>query len=210
MLLGYVAHDRDGRIIPLEDPSVIIGPTDGAGKLRTLGITHVKRKYDSGKNNTKTLYEVGKVFSFIGRGIHFFSAENVYGCQMKSYVFYPVVLAFYENEEGILQLSAFTPRCLTARIAAGISIRKFEKATKGILTRDEKKKDEKREKKEDKQVRKDEKKAVRDEKKNQARERRKEKREEARELREGMKEDEKIRLAKMEEDFLEQDKPGRT
>ena len=142
VLLGYVELDRDGKIIPMDGPTGITAPADGAGRIRNFGITHVKKRYISGKSNKQVMFEAKKAFKNLGRGIYFFSQEDVYGCQLKSYVFYPVVLAFYENEDGQLQLSAFTARCLTARLAARIAIRQFEKVTGNFLTRDEKEKEE--------------------------------------------------------------------
>ena len=135
ILLGHVVKAADGRLVAMEDPGMYWGPTDGATKLRTLGVTRVHRFYDSGKNNTQAVFDTGKLFKNMGREVVFLSREKTYGCQMKTYVFYPVVLAFYENDEHKLQLSAFTARCLTARIATGLAIKRFEKMTRGILVR---------------------------------------------------------------------------
>lgn len=194
VLLGYVELDRDGKIIPMDGPTGITAPADGAGRIRNFGITHVKKRYISGKSNKQVMFEAKKAFKNLGRGIYFFSQEDVYGCQLKSYVFYPVVLAFYENEDGQLQLSAFTARCLTARLAARIAIRQFEKATGNFLTRDEKEKEEKKNRKGDK-------KSDRDEKKKEARSRKQAEKAEDRKFREQAKEDERKRLAEMEKEW---------
>ena len=206
VLLGHVLLDKDGKIIPMENPGIPNGPADGAGKLRILGMTHVIKKYKSGKSNTQALYDAGKAFGNIGRGIHFLSRDKVYGCQIRTYILYPVVLAFYENDEGELQLSAYTARSFTSRLAAWLAIRQFDKATRTFLTRSEKKaekKDEKKAGKEKKKEEKDIRKAARDERKKEARARRKEEREEDREFRKSMKEDERLRLEAMEKDLEE-------
>ena len=62
ILLGHVAKAADGRLVAMEDPGVYWGPTDGATKLRTLGVTRVHRYYDSGKNNTQAVYDAGKSY----------------------------------------------------------------------------------------------------------------------------------------------------
>ena len=170
ILLGHVGQVADGRLVAMEDPEVYWGPADGATKLRTLGVTRVHRFYVSGKNNTQAVFEAGKMFKNMGREVAFLSREKMYGCQLKTYIFYPVVLAFYENDEQKLQLSAFTARCLTARIATFIAIRRFEKLTKGILVRAA------NEKKEDKEAVKKEKKEDRSERRKEAKERREQKR----------------------------------
>lgn len=170
ILLGHVAKASDGRLVAMEDPGMYWGPTDGATKLRTLGVTRVHRLYDSGKNNTQAVYEVGKLFKNMGREVAFLSRDKMYGCQMKTYVFYPVVLAFYENDEQKLQLSAFTARCLTSRIATGLAIKRFEKLTKGILVRAS------NVEKEGKEAVKNEKKLERNERRKEAKERREQER----------------------------------
>ena len=170
ILLGHVAKAADGRLVAMEDPGIYWGPTDGATKLRTLGVTRVHRYYDSGKNNTQAVYDAGKMFKNMGREIAFLSRDKMYGCQMKTYIFYPVVLAFYENDEQKLQLSTFTARCLTSRIAAIIAIKRFEKLTKDILVRAA------NEKKEGKEAAKDEKKADRSKRRKEAKERREQER----------------------------------
>lgn len=206
VLLGYIERDREGKIIPMESPNHSLGPTDGSGKLRLLGITHVRRKYISGRNNTQVLYEVEKAIGNIGRGIHFFAQEKLCGCLVKSYIFYPVVLAFYEDEEKNLRLSAFTARCPTSRLAAKLAIHQFEKVTDSLMARDEKEKEEKQEQKADKKEEKSKKKAVRDKRKQEARAIRQERREEERAFREKVREDERRRLAAMEEELDEFEK----
>ena len=170
ILLGHVAKAADGRLVAMEDPGMYWGPTDGATKLRTLGVTRVHRFYVSGKNNTQAVFEAGKLFKNMGREVAFLSRDKVYGCQMKTYIFYPVVLAFYENDEKKLQLSAFTARCITARLAAFLAIKRFEKLTKGILVKAS------IEEKEGKEAAKKEKKADRSERRKEAKERREQKR----------------------------------
>ena len=162
VLLGHVVFDESGRYVAVEN--VGYGPTDGATKLRTLGLTRVHRIYDSGKNNSQAVFEAGKVFRNIGRGVHFTSRDNIYGCQLKTYIFYPVILAFYENDEQKLQLSAFTPRCITARIAIALAVKRFEKHASGFLVRaaNEKKEGEAEKKREKKEARKEAKKAAKE------------------------------------------------
>lgn len=154
VLLGYVRMDREGRFVAVDEPAVAFGPADGANKLRFLGVSRRKRIYESGRSNRQAVFDAGKAFRNIGKEIHFLSREDVYGCQIRTYVFYPVVLAFCENEEGKLMLTAYTARCFTSWIATRIAMRLFEKNTASFLIRDESKKEEKlaakREKKEEK------------------------------------------------------------
>ena len=166
VLLGHVALDEDGKLVAVENTGVSWGPADGATKLRTLGVSRSHRIYDSNRNNTQAVYDVGKVFSNIGRGIHFTSRDKIYGCQIRTYVFYPVVLAFFENDEHRLQLSAFTARTLTSRIAIALAFRRFEKNASGFLVRATDVK------KEGKAEEKAEKKALRKKAKKEAKERR--------------------------------------
>ena len=161
MLLGNVALDKDGSYVVVEGAGISYGPADGATKLRTLGVTHVNRLYDSGRNRKKAVYDTEQVFRSIGRKIVFLSQEHVYGCMIKTYIFYPVVLAFYENEEQRLQLSGFTARCITARLAIHFAMKKFEKASAGFLVRAASEK--KEGKTEEKQEKKEKRKKVRDE-----------------------------------------------
>jgi len=135
VLLGHTLFDEKGQYVALESPGLSYGPTDGATKIRTLGISSRNRFYESKKNNTQAVYEAGKVFKNIGRGVHFTSGDRIFGCQLKTYIFYPVVLAFFENEEHKLQLSAFTARCITAPIAISLAVKRFEKNADGLLVR---------------------------------------------------------------------------
>ncbi len=180
VLLGHIMVDQEGRYVVVEDVGVSWGPSDGATKLRTLGVTHVNRYYETGRNKTRAVYDTEKVFRSIGRGIIFLSREKVYGCLIKTYIFYPVVLAFYENDEGKLQLSAFTARCLTSRLAAFFAMRKFEKATASFLVRAASEK--KEGKQEEKKEKKDSRKKIREEAKERREKAREEK--EAREINE--------------------------
>ncbi len=201
VLLGYVELDREGKMIPMDDPGPAWGPADGAGRLRTLGVTHVKRKYVSTTNHTKALYDSEKAFSNIGRGIHFFAKENVHGCQIRSYIFYPVVLAFYENEKGDLQLSAFTARCLTSRLAARLAIRQFERVTGSFLSRDEREREAKLKRKEERKKQQEERRAAREEEKNRIRAAKDAEKEEDRKFEERIREEERLRLEAMEKDL---------
>ena len=201
VLLGYVELDREGKMIPMEDPGPAWGPADGAGRLRTLGVTHVRRKYLSSTNHRKALYDSEKAFSNIGRGIHFFAEENVHGCQIRSYIFYPVVLAFYENGNGDLQLSAFTARCLSSRLAARLAIRQFERATRSFLSRDEREREEKLKRKEERRKQQEERRAAREEEKSRARAAKEAEREEDRKFEERIREEERLRLEAMEKDL---------
>ena len=135
VLKNQVAKDVDGRFVADEDsPSQGFGPADGENKIRLFGLTRVYRIYTSDINHTKAVYQSIKVFSNIGRGVRFLSRENANGCLLKSYICYPVVLAFFENDDGELQLSAFSPRCFTSRLAIRMAVRKFEREFGDKLT----------------------------------------------------------------------------
>lgn len=113
----------------------IYGATDGEIKLRTLGVTARERWYNSDKDHRQAVYQAGKAMKNIGRGVHFTGRENIYGCLIRTYILYPVVLAFYMDEDGELVLAGFTPRCLTARLAVYLAMKKFEQETGNIVER---------------------------------------------------------------------------
>lgn len=150
VLLGHVIRDPEGKLVAVDHVSGAWGPADGANKLRFLGVSRRNRIYYSGRNNTQSVYDVGKVFGNMGREIRILSRDNVKGCLIKTYVFYPVVMVFYENDEGQLQMSGYTARCLTAGLVLFLTRRKFEKYTASFLVKIDQPKDDMKDKKDKK------------------------------------------------------------
>ncbi len=136
VLLNYVELDSDGHFVVTEGVRFQLwGAADGESKIRIWGISSRDYIFVANQNNNKAIYKVSKAINSIGRGINMKCKPNIASCLIKTYVFYPVVLAFYENDDGRLQLSAYTARCLTAPIAIKIATRRFEKAVSGITAR---------------------------------------------------------------------------
>ncbi len=140
VLLDRVDMDSDGSLVPNDGfERRFYGATDGEMKMRFFGVTARERVYTSERDNTQAMYQAGKLMKNIGRGVHFTVQERIYGCLIKSYVFYPVVLAFYENEAGDMVLAGFSPRCFTSRIAVGLAMKKFDQEVDGLVERSDKK-----------------------------------------------------------------------
>ncbi|MBP3718242.1 MAG: hypothetical protein J6I58_01835 [Eubacterium sp.] len=137
VLLNRIVIDKDGHFTTTSELRFPLwGVPDGSQNLRLWGLTtkHFKYNTDS-ENNTKAVYRAKTAMSTIGRGINLHCNPDAASCLIKTYVFYPVVIAFYENEDKELTLSVFTPRSLTARVAVRLAVLKFDKATSDSLTR---------------------------------------------------------------------------
>ena len=105
VLLNQVELDEDGFfVVPEERRIPLWGAADGENRIRTLGISKRSYSYVANRNSTQAVYKAGKVIESIGRGIHLHSLEEAAACLSKSYIFYPVVLVFYEDEDGMLKL----------------------------------------------------------------------------------------------------------
>ncbi|SEF79880.1 hypothetical protein SAMN04487934_103194 [Eubacterium ruminantium] len=143
ILLGNMVRDEGGKYVALNQRRFpVYGIADGAQKVKTVGITRKNYIYSTEtKNNQNALFEAGKIMNSIGRMVEIQSIDNNVACLVRTYIFYPVVLVMYENEEKEIQLSAFTGRSFTARLAIYCARRKFDKGAGAFLDMDETRKD---------------------------------------------------------------------
>ncbi len=138
VLLNHVTINENDRFVTVDEFRFQMwGAADGESNLRFWGIAHREHIYESKMDNKKVLYRARKRMTTMGRGIDFKCDPNAAGCIVRTYVFYPVVLALHGTEEGQLELEAFTPRWLTAGLAIAIVVRKFEKVMKDLAERSE-------------------------------------------------------------------------
>ncbi|MBO4863676.1 MAG: hypothetical protein J5517_04885 [Eubacterium sp.] len=136
VLLNQVTINAHDRFVTVDEFRFQMwGAADGEASLRFWGVAHRERTYKSDMNNRKVIFRAEKRMITLGRGINYKSNPDAAGCIVRTYIFYPVVLAFYENKEGVLELAAFTPRWLTSGLAISTVVRKFEKAMDGVIER---------------------------------------------------------------------------
>jgi len=134
VLLNQIELDKDGHFITTQEFRFALwGAADGENRTRFLGVSRRAYYYQSELNNTQAVYKAGKAMANIGRGINLRCNNEAVACLVKTYIFYPVVLIFYESEEGDLTLAGYTPRTFSAPLALKLSISKFEKAAEDIL-----------------------------------------------------------------------------
>ena len=134
VLLNQIELDSDGHFITTEQLRIPLwGAADGENRTRFLGVSRAAYFYTSKLDHTKAVFRAGKAMGNIGRGINLRCRRDAVACLVKTYIFYPVVLIFYENEDDQLTLAGYTPRTFSAAFALRLSIRKFEKAAEDIL-----------------------------------------------------------------------------
>ena len=137
-LLNQVDVADNGHLVALQEWKLKgWGAADGAQKVRVLGVKTKDYFYKPVHiNNTKAIYEAGKIMNSIGRMVDFQTKKNSVASLVKLYIFYPTVLLFFENEDKSLQLTIFTARSLTAGLAVYFSRKRFEKEMDDLLERD--------------------------------------------------------------------------
>ncbi len=150
-LLNQVEMADNGHLVALKEWKMRSwGVADGAQKVRTLGIKAKNYYYDPVHiNNTKAVYEAGKIMNSIGRMVDFETKKDSVASLVKLYIFYPTVLLFFENEDKELQLTIFTPRSITSGLAVFFSRRKFEKEMDELIERNLDKKEKSKKEKDD-------------------------------------------------------------
>ena len=141
-LLNRVEVASNGHLVALKEWKLQSwGAADGAQKVKTLGIKTKHFIYDPVHiNNTKAVYEAGKIMNSIGRMVDFQTKKDSVASLVKLYIFYPTVLLFFENEDKELQLTIFTPRSITGALAVYFSRRRFEKELDDLIERNPEKK----------------------------------------------------------------------
>ncbi len=128
ILLFQMEEDSNGHLRAVDRVRFpVFGSADGEAKVRFGGITVREFFYESDHNDTKTLYTVAETMKEIGRRVDLRYNEDAVCCLVKTYIFYPVLLVFFVNEEGTLQLSTFTGRSLTAVLATNLALDKLDK-----------------------------------------------------------------------------------
>ncbi len=133
-LLYHVEIDSDGRFKIVERTRLQTwGPAEGEHKILTVGITERQYLYTSNQNNNKSIFNAKKTLESMGRGVNLTSKDNICAALVKHFIFYPVLITFYENDEGQLELALFTARTFTAGLAIMRVRRRFEKGTKEML-----------------------------------------------------------------------------
>ena len=138
VLLNRVTINDNDRFVTVDEFRFQMwGAADGEAPLRFWGIAHRERLYESKIDHRKVIYRAQKRMNTLGRGIDYKVDQEVAGCIVRTYVFYPVVLAFRETEDKKLQLEAYTPRWLTSGLAIAIVARKFDKVMEDLITRSE-------------------------------------------------------------------------
>ena len=133
-LLYHVEIDTDGRFKIVERARLQTwGPAEGEHKILTVGITERQYLYTSNQNNNKSIFNARKTLESMGRGVNLTSKDNIVAALVKHFIFYPVLITFYENDEGQLELGLYTARTFTAGLAILRVRKRFEKATKEML-----------------------------------------------------------------------------
>ena len=140
VLLNQVELDIDGKFVTTTEARFPLwGAADGEDKIRMYGVSNRTYYYDSDLNDKKAVFRAGKAMANIGRGINLRSNRDAVACLVKTYIFYPTVLIFYEGEndagEDQLCLTAYTPRTFTSALAIKLAISKFDKSAGDDLDR---------------------------------------------------------------------------
>lgn len=134
ILLNHIELDEDGRFKTTDEVRFQLwGSADGESKTRFLGLSHTTYYYESNENSTQAIYKVEKAMANMGRRINI-SANRETACVfVKTYLFYPVVLIFYEDDEDGLCLTAYTPRAIFSVFPKMLAARKFTRTVEGIV-----------------------------------------------------------------------------
>ncbi len=136
VLLYHVEIDTDGRFKAVDRARLQTwGPAEGEHKILTVGMSHREYIYTSDLNNTKAIYQVRKALERMGRGVNLATRDGAACSIVKSVIFYPVLVVFYENDDGDLELDFYTARTFNAWLAILRVSRKFDKVTDGIVSR---------------------------------------------------------------------------
>jgi hypothetical protein len=98
-------------------------------------MSHREYIYTSDLNNTKAIYKVRKALESMGRGVNLTTREGAACSIVKSVIFYPVLIIFFENDDGELELNFYTARTLNAGLAILRVLRKFDKVTADVVER---------------------------------------------------------------------------
>lgn len=127
ILLNQVEIDENGRFRVVDERRVQLwGAADGEAKVRFSGITMREFFYRSKYNDTKALYTARETMFQIGRGVDMKCLDESAACLIKAHIFLPVLIVFFVNFEGKLQLTTLTPRSIFAPWAINSALNKFD------------------------------------------------------------------------------------
>lgn len=136
LLLNQVNVGPDGLLVAVDElRTFIYGAAEGEHKVRISGITTRDFIYRTKYNSLKAVYQASEAMKNIGRRAHMQCIDNAVACIIKSPVFYPVVIVFYENSNGRMQLSAYTGRAFLSLFAINSALKKFDKELPEAIVR---------------------------------------------------------------------------
>ena len=136
LLLNQVNVGADGLLVAVDElRTFIYGAAEGEHKVRISGITTRDFFYRTKYNSVKAVYQASEAMKNIGRRAHLQCIDNAAACIIKSPIFYPVVIVFYENGNGRMQLSAYTGRAFLSLFAINSALKKFDKELPDAIVR---------------------------------------------------------------------------
>ena len=136
LLLNQVDVGEDGRLNAVDEIRTFrYGAAEGEHKVRISGITTRDFFYRTKYNRTKAVYQASEAMKNIGRRANLQCMDDAAACIIKSPIFYPVVIVFYENSDGRMQLSAFTAKVFMSLFAINSALKKFDKQLPAAMVR---------------------------------------------------------------------------
>lgn len=136
LLLNQVDVGKDGRLNAVDEIRTFrYGAAEGEHKVRISGITTRDFLYRTKYNRTKAVYQASEAMKDIGRRANLKCMNDAAACIIKSPVFYPVVIVFYENSDGRMQLSAFTAKAFMSLFAINSALKKFDRELPDAMVR---------------------------------------------------------------------------
>ncbi|MBR1598491.1 MAG: hypothetical protein IJ661_06275 [Lachnospiraceae bacterium] len=136
LLLNQVDVGEDGRLNAVDEIRTFrYGAAEGEHKVRISGITTRDFLYRTKYNRAKAVYQASEAMKNIGRRANLKCMNDAAACIIKSPVFYPVVIVFYENSDGRMQLSAFTAKAFMSLFAINSALKKFDRELPDAMVR---------------------------------------------------------------------------
>lgn len=128
LLLNQVDVQKDGMLVAVDELRTFrYGAAEGEHKVRISGITTRDFFYRTKYNRAKAVFQASEAMKNIGRRVQLQCMDQAAACIIKSPIFYPVVIVFYENEHGQKQLSTFTAKAFLSLFAINSALKKFDK-----------------------------------------------------------------------------------
>jgi hypothetical protein len=134
ILLNQMEIGKDGHFVSVDEFRLQTwGSADGEHKVRFLGVHKKRYLFISDYDNKKAVYRVAAAMENVGRMVDLHCNPDAAACLVKTYIFYPAVLVFYETDSGDLTLNVYTARTLTAPLAVRASVAKFGREVSDFL-----------------------------------------------------------------------------